>query len=125
MLPRAYVYLKDKKKVPIPSESTIYKWLEEPEVVQDKMIGPVMNVLETMLRDAPPHMRQCAIALDEIGIDDRYCYDAKHDRVCGNAKKYNGIYGAWNFIRMEASDLLQFRFQCHGRRSESNNSCTA
>lgn len=103
IFPRAYRYLKEKLHYPLPSESSIYRWLGEAEILPDKVIQPVISILESLFSSAPAHIKQCGLAMDEVSIDSSLCYDPIQDRIFGKEKNatvftVRGLLSGWKQV---------------------------
>jgi hypothetical protein len=100
---RAYTYLRDQLKFPLPSINTVYRWLRKIPVQPGKLILPVMQILRMQFINAKPMNRVCVLALDEMTINDEYCYDMKEDIILGGMKEacvitVRGLFSGWKQI---------------------------
>jgi len=100
---RAYMYLRDSMKFPLPCKSTIYYWLAKIEVLPGKLITPAIQVLKSELAEAPSLSKVAVLAFDEISIDSKYCYDMKNDVVRGKHEDacvtaVRGLFYKWKQI---------------------------
>jgi len=99
---KAYDFLRE-LGYPFPSLSTVKRWLQKVEVVPGKVISPVLRVIKKKVEGANWNDTVCAIALDEIKIDPKYCYDVQSDSVLGGHNEgcvvtVRGILEPWKYI---------------------------
>ena len=88
---KTYTYLRDTLHYPLPSRSTIQRWLGQIQV-RPGILHSVLNLLSVQFQNASPMERIGTLAFDEMGIDERYCYDEKDDVVYGGADQLLGMY---------------------------------
>ncbi|ODM87332.1 Transposable element P transposase [Orchesella cincta] len=100
-LPQRLPIHEDVIQMPLPAPR-LYRWLQEVPVYPDQMIVPSMNILKSNWKGT--HMtRLCCIAIDEMSIDPRYCYDHNQDRIFGGEKNVTvitvrGLCYAWKQV---------------------------
>ena len=92
---KAYTYLRDTLHYPLPSRSTIQRWLSQIQV-RPGILHSVLNLLSVQFQNASLMERIGTLAFDEMGIDERYCYDEKDDIIYGGADQLLGMYVFYN-----------------------------
>lgn len=77
---KCYRYLRNTIKLPLPSTSSINRWVSGINVEP----GLLNSVLRMMTQQSPkltPGQKACTICFDEMKIDSKYCYDRGADRI--------------------------------------------
>jgi len=97
---RAYFHLQKRWNYPLPSESTLKRWLQKVEIKPGQLIRPVMNLLDSEFAVLPITERIAVMSIDEMDIDERYDYDPKEDQVLGGCKSsyvvsIRGLFRRW------------------------------
>jgi len=97
---RAYFHLQNRWKYPLPSESTLKRWLQKIQLKPGELLRPVMNLLDAEFASSPDTDRITVLSIDEMDIDQRYCYDPKEDKVLGGFKSayvvsIRGLFKKW------------------------------
>lgn len=95
--PKAYKYLKYKKKIPLPCISTLNKW------VKDIKVEPgILNVALRVMgcKELTVGEKACILAFDEMSVSKKYEYDKASDRIYVPHKSVQviiarGILGSW------------------------------
>lgn len=80
--PKAYKYMRDTMKIPLPSRATLHRWAAKTKVspgIQTK----VLLILEKLGKMMPERERLVVISFDEMHISQRVQYDQSRDAVVG------------------------------------------
>jgi len=88
---KGFQYMRETLKYPLPSRSTIQRWLAS-IVVKPGILHSVLNLLQTTFEVSSHMDRTATLAIDEMAIDERLCYDAGEDRICGGSDQMLGKY---------------------------------
>ena len=96
---KAYLYVKHKLRIPLPSLSKLHRWAAKLNIQP----GSLQCVLECMKAVAPsfqPSERVAVISFDEVKTDELYEYDQKNDKVMGphsqmQVAMVRGLFGKW------------------------------
>ncbi|KAF0302346.1 Transposable element P transposase [Amphibalanus amphitrite] len=95
---RAYLYVKDVMKVPLPAFSTLSDWMRHFQMTPG-VIEAAMRVLEYSACDFSDADRLCVVSFDEIGLDSRISYDQAHDQIISASKMQvvmvRGLAASW------------------------------
>ena len=82
---RAYEYVKDSMKIPLPSLTTLSEWTHHFQMTPGVMES-AMCVLEATVTGLDDMGRLCVVAFDEISLDPRVCYDQRRDEIMETSK---------------------------------------
>ena len=120
---KSYEYLRRNKIIPLPSVTTLSKWL-----VNVKCAPGFDNIFFELLKknfqDASTSERQAVLSFDEVDIKKLYQYDKINRRVYGNHKKMQvvmirGMFGKWKQTiyfefdkRMTKDLILKIALKC-------------
>jgi len=86
---KAYDYVRNTLRYPLPSRCTIQMWLSRIDV-KPGIIRPVLYLLENSMKNASQMERVGTMAIDEMSIDDALCYDPREDRIKGGSDQMLG-----------------------------------
>ncbi len=86
---KGFQYMRGTLKYPLPSRSTIQRWLAN-IVVKPGILHSVLNLLRTSFEGSSLMCRTATLAVDEMAIDERLCYDAGEDKICGGSDQMLG-----------------------------------
>jgi len=110
---------------PLPTERTIRSWLSKVNL-KVGILFPVLCLLSVKFREARNLEKKCILAIDEISINDSYCYDEIEDKIFGGNKNamvfsIRGLFRPWkqvvayyldgNVSKKRVLDLIE---QIHG-----------
>ena len=95
---RAYQYVKDTMKIPLPSFTTVSQWTNHFKMIPGVMES-AMWVLKATATGLDDMEKLCVVAFDEISLDSRVCYDQARDTVLEASKMQlvmvRGLAAAW------------------------------
>jgi len=100
---RAYSHLLTRWNFPLPSESTLKRWLQKIDLKPEEMFRPVLKLLDHEFASSLSTDRISALSIDEMEIDERYCCDPTEDQVLGGLKTAYGGFNSGHFSEMKAS----------------------
>ena len=101
---KAYEYLRTVLKYPIPSRTTVQRWLSQIHVTPG-ILEPVIKLLTACMQNASEMDRIGALAFDEMAIDEKLCYSVKEDKVYGGSDQMLGNI-LQNYFITQRSKLL-------------------
>ena len=78
--PKAYRFLREKWNFPLPSFSTISRWISGINV-EPGVLSPMMNLLQHKASTMSQQERLCVISFDECSISQEWCYDMGVDTL--------------------------------------------
>ena len=96
---KAYETLRTIIKYPLPSKTTINRWISAIQIRPGVLHG-ALELLKAKLKEADNLSRVCCLTFDEVDIDPSYCYDKKYDQMFGESKHAaifvaRGIFSSW------------------------------
>lgn len=97
----AYSYARS-NMIPLPSRALMNNHLSKLPLLPDQPIQTVFSILDVNFKEKHPFSleTQCVLALDEMAIDPRFCYDKGLDQVFGANKNVTvfcarGLFSNW------------------------------
>ena len=110
---KAYNYVRQVMHLPLPSDTTLSRWIRAFRVTSGVMEAAV-TVLQAAVRGMTPLERLCVISFDEMALDGRLCYDASSDQIISGSKlqllMVRGLCGGWKqpvFYELDAAMTLK------------------
>lgn len=100
---RCYSFLRQDWNYPLPSESTLRRWLRKVSIIPGKIMSPVLDVLKAEFFGKSEMERICVLALDEVGINKRFVYDKSRDKIYGGKDcvpviTARGLFTSWKQV---------------------------
>jgi Transposase protein len=83
---RAYIFLKDIYRFPLPALSTIYRHLQKINIKPGELMKPILQVLKKEFEVSSPMKKKCVFAMDEMAISEKFDIDEVDDKVYGGEK---------------------------------------
>lgn len=96
---KAYKYLREKLSFPLPSLSTLYRWMSKLNV-EPGVLYPVFQLLRDRATSMDAYQRLCVLSFDETSVSKEWTYDRANDTVY-SPKRYvqcamiRGLTSAW------------------------------
>ena len=110
---KAYGYVQQVMKLPLPSCSTLLRWTRGFRVTPG-IIEASIEVIDAAVRGMTTLEKLCVISFDEVALDSRWCYDQTTDQVMSASKlqvlMVRGLCGAWKqpcFYEFDAPMTLE------------------
>lgn len=82
---KAYLYLKDNLKFPLPAISTLQNWANKIDI-QTGVLKSVLKIIQIAGRTMEDFERQTVLSFDEMKVSEIYEYFKKNDEVIGPHK---------------------------------------
>jgi len=83
---KAYVYLRNSKKLPLPGISTLRRWVSGYRMTAG-LSQFALDILRSKRDRFTTWDRVCVLSFDEMSVNQRLCYDAKEDQILGPHSK--------------------------------------
>ncbi|CAL8087431.1 unnamed protein product [Orchesella dallaii] len=111
--PKGYDVVREQWLIPLPTGRTLQKYLELIPIAPDEPLPLVFQALNRQFIETKfdSLFTQCIMGLDEVAVDDRFCYDRKLDQVFGGIK-YAAVYCARGLFNKSWKMPLQFLNNC-------------
>lgn len=83
--PKAYRYMRNVVKMPLPGLSTLRKWASNIKV-EPGMLGTILNCMKYKGKNMQTHEKLVILTFDEIHLDNKIAIDRKLQQVVGSHK---------------------------------------
>lgn len=100
---KCYCFLRNKLGFPLPSISTLKRWVSRSLRCRPGILQDVLFVMKAQGKRLNERERVCALSFDEMNIDSRICYDSEEDRIVGphsnvNVVMVRGLFSNWKQV---------------------------
>lgn len=97
--PKAYRYLRNKKSFPLPSMSTLDKWVKDINV-EPGILNSALRLMKSKASYMSDGSKACILSFDEMSLSGKYAYDRGADTIYGphasvQVVMVRGIIGSW------------------------------
>lgn len=79
---KAYIYLRNRLEMPLPSISTLKRWCKKIDV-SEGILWPIINFMKMKGDTMTEAEKFTVLCFDEMNIDSRICYDSSKDKILG------------------------------------------
>ncbi|KFM75205.1 Transposable element P transposase, partial [Stegodyphus mimosarum] len=97
---RCYSYLRQKMGFPLPSISTLKRWVSCSFRCSPGLLHDVLQVMRAGALKMTIQERMCVLSFDEMNVDSRICYDQAEDKIVGPHRNVQvimvrGLFASW------------------------------